>query len=90
MPSSKSPGASPAPDQLPDRLPGQPPILAVVGPTASGKSGWALQLAEQLDGEIVSADSRQLYRRLNIGAAKPTDADRERVPHHCLDLRDRH
>ena len=47
-----------------------------------------MQLAEQLDGEIVSADSRQLYRRLNIGAAKPTDADRERVPHHCLDLRD--
>ena len=88
MPSSKSPGASPAPDRSPDRLPGQPPVLAVVGPTASGKSGWALQLAEQLDGEIVSADSRQLYRRLNIGAAKPTDADRERVPHHCLDLRD--
>ena len=80
MPSSKSAGASPAPDQ--------PPVLAVVGPTASGKSGWALQLAEQLDGEIVSADSRQLYRRLNIGAAKPTNADRERVPHHCLDLRD--
>ena len=47
-----------------------------------------MQLAEQLDGEIVSADSRQLYRRLNIGAAKPTDADRGRVPHHCLDLRD--
>ncbi len=84
MPSSKSPGASRAPDRLPHQL----PVLAVVGPTASGKSGWALQLAEQLDGEIVSADSRQLYRRLNIGAAKPTDADRARVPHHCLDLRD--
>ncbi len=84
MPSSKSAGASPAPDQPADQL----AVLAVVGPTASGKSGWALQLAEQLDGEIVSADSRQLYRRLNIGAAKPTDADRERVPHHCLDLRD--
>ena len=80
MPSSKSRGASLPPDQ--------PPALAVVGPTASGKSAWALQLAEQLEAEIVSADSRQLYRRLDIGTAKPSAAERARIPHHCLDIRD--
>src|SRR5262249_30217485 len=66
----------------------RPRIVCVVGPTASGKTALALELAEQLDGEIVSADSRQLYRGLEVGTAKPTAAERARVRHHCLDLVD--
>src|SRR2546428_203759 len=61
-------------------------LVCIVGPTASGKSALALDLAERLGGEIVSADSRQVYRDLEIGTAKPTAAERARVPHHCLDL----
>src|SRR5205809_105350 len=61
-------------------------VLCIVGPTASGKSALALDLAERVGGEIVSADSRQVYRDLDIGTAKPTAAERARVPHHCLDL----
>ena len=61
------------------------PLIAVVGPTASGKSAWGLALAEALDGEIIGADSRQVYRGLDIGTAKPSATDRARVPHHCLD-----
>jgi tRNA dimethylallyltransferase len=64
----------------------RPRIVCVVGPTASGKSALALELAEALGGEIVSADSRQVYRGLDVGTAKPTPAERARVPHHCLDL----
>ena len=62
-----------------------PPLIAVVGPTASGKTEWAQGLAEALAGEIVGADSRQVYRGLDIGTAKPTPEQRRRVPHHCLD-----
>lgn len=58
----------------------------VVGPTASGKSEIAIQIAETLKGEIVSADSRSFYRELNIGVAKPNRADRERVPHYLVDV----
>ena len=64
----------------------RPRIVCLVGPTASGKSALALDVAERLGAEIVSADSRQLYRGLDIGTAKPTAAERARVPHHCLDL----
>jgi tRNA dimethylallyltransferase len=53
-----------------------------------GKTGIAIQLAERLDGEIVSADSRLFYRGMNIGTAKPTPAERERVPHHLIDVAD--
>ena len=63
-------------------------VVAIVGPTASGKSALALRAAERTGGEIVSADSRQVYRGLDVGTAKPTPADRRRVPHHCLDLVD--
>src|SRR5262245_10099077 len=63
-----------------------PRVVCLVGPTASGKTALALELAEALGGEIVSADSRQIYRRMDIGTAKPTRAERRRVPHHCLDL----
>lgn len=63
-------------------------ILAIVGPTASGKTPLSLLLAEQLKGEIVSADSRQIYRHLDIGTAKPSLEDRARVPHHFVDILD--
>jgi tRNA dimethylallyltransferase len=62
--------------------------LAIVGPTAAGKSETALMLAETLDGEIVSADSRQVYRHLDIGTAKPSAAEQARVAHHLLDVVD--
>lgn len=64
------------------------PLVAVVGPTASGKSGLALELARRLNGEIVSADSAQVYRGLSLGTAKPTEAERAEIPHHLLDLCD--
>jgi tRNA dimethylallyltransferase len=62
--------------------------LILTGPTASGKSALALDLAEQLNAEIVSADSMTLYRGMDIGTAKPSAADRERVPHHLIDMLD--
>ena len=63
------------------------PIL-IAGPTAVGKSEIALRLAEQLGGEIISADSMQVYRGLDIGTAKPSPANRARVPHHLIDICD--
>jgi tRNA dimethylallyltransferase len=63
-------------------------IVIIVGPTASGKSDLALRLAERLDGEIVNADSMQLYRGLDIGTAKPSQELRHRVPHHLIDIAD--
>jgi tRNA dimethylallyltransferase len=60
----------------------------VLGPTASGKTELALELAAQFGAEVVSADSRQIYRGLDIGTAKPTAAERAAVPHHCVDLVD--
>lgn len=63
-------------------------MVAVMGPTASGKSGLALRLAERFGGEIVSADSAQVYRGLDIGTAKPSPEERARVPHHLVDVRD--
>ncbi len=62
------------------------PLLVIAGPTASGKTALAMTLAEQLGGEIVSCDSLAVYRLMEIGTAKPTLAERARVPHHCLDL----
>jgi tRNA dimethylallyltransferase len=72
----------------PQHLVPQPdyPLLVLAGPTASGKSALALSLAERLNGEIVSCDSVAVYRLLDIGSAKPSPADRARVPHHCLDI----
>lgn len=64
------------------------PYLVVAGPTAVGKSAVATALAERLGGEIVVADSRQVYRGIDIGTAKPTPAERERVPHHLVDVVD--
>ncbi|MBI2305492.1 MAG: tRNA (adenosine(37)-N6)-dimethylallyltransferase MiaA [Chloroflexi bacterium] len=61
-------------------------VVVVVGPTAVGKSALALTLAQKLNGEIVSADSRQVYRYLDIGTAKPTPQERAQVPHHLIDV----
>ncbi len=65
-----------------------PPAILLMGPTATGKSALALELAERFDGEIVSVDSAQVYRGMDIGTAKPDAATRARVPHHLLDLID--
>jgi tRNA dimethylallyltransferase len=62
------------------------PLIAILGPTAVGKSALALQLAEEFRGEIVSADSRLVYRGMNIGTAKPTIEEQRMVPHHLIDL----
>lgn len=66
----------------------RPLAIAVMGPTASGKTATAIALAEQLDGEIVSVDSALVYRGLDIGSAKPDAAERAQAPHHLLDLCD--
>ena len=65
------------------------PLLVVVGPTASGKTALAVSLAKQFHGEVISADSMQIYKKMNIATAKPTEAEMGGVPHHlidCLDL----
>lgn len=64
----------------------KPEIIVVCGPTATGKTRLGIELAEQLNGEIVSADSMQIYRRMDIGTAKATAEERARVPHHMLDV----
>ncbi|MDZ4721530.1 MAG: tRNA (adenosine(37)-N6)-dimethylallyltransferase MiaA [Roseiflexaceae bacterium] len=65
-----------------------PPLLAVVGPTAIGKTALSIDLALALNGEIVSADSRQVYRGMDIGTAKPTASEQATVPHHLIDVVD--
>jgi tRNA dimethylallyltransferase len=62
------------------------PLVAIVGPTASGKTALAITMAERFNGEIICADSRTVYREMNIGTAKPTIEDQERVPHWGLNL----
>ncbi len=64
----------------------QPPLILLVGPTAVGKTEIAIQLAEKINGEIVSADSRLFYRGMDIGTAKPTREEQARVPHHLIDI----
>lgn len=65
-----------------------PPIFAIVGPTGVGKTDLALRLARRLAAEIVNADSRQVYRGLDIGSAKPTEGERASLPHHLYDIVD--
>ncbi len=64
------------------------PIIFIVGPTASGKSRLAMTLARRFDGELINADSRQVYRLMDIGTAKPSPSDREKVHHHLVDICD--
>jgi tRNA dimethylallyltransferase len=71
--------ASDAPSQ-------RPPVVVVTGPTASGKTPIAIELARRFDGEIVNADSMQIYRHMEIGTAKPSLEQREAAPHHLLDV----
>jgi tRNA dimethylallyltransferase len=65
-----------------------PPLIVVLGPTASGKSALGIALAQRFNGEIISADSRQVYRGLDIGTAKVTPEEQALVPHHLLDVAD--
>lgn len=62
------------------------PLIAIVGPTASGKSALAMRIAKRYGGEIIAADSRTVYRGMDIGTAKPTKQDQAEVPHHLLDI----
>ena len=66
----------------------EPLLLVVLGPTGSGKTALSLALAERFRGEIVNCDSVAMYREFEIGTAKPTAAERARVPHHLLDFVD--
>ncbi len=69
-------------------LKSRPPLLVIAGPTATGKTRLALEMAEHVPIEVISADSRQVYRGLDVGTAKPTPAERKRVPHHLVDIID--
>lgn len=64
----------------------KPRIIAIVGPTSSGKTSLAIEIAKQVNGEIISADSRQIYRGLDIGAGKVTKTEMRGIPHHLLDV----
>ncbi len=64
----------------------KPKLIAILGPTATGKSRLGVELAQEFGGEIISADSRQVYRGLNIGSAKITPAEMKGVPHHLIDV----
>ena len=63
-------------------------VIVIVGPTAVGKTALGVQLAQLFNGEVISGDSMQVYRGLDIGTAKVTDAEKESVPHHLIDVRD--
>ncbi len=65
---------------------GKPQVIVITGPTATGKTALALTLAQRYNAEIISADSRQVYRHLDIGTAKPTAAEQALVPHHVIDV----
>src|SRR5437867_12992669 len=78
----------PSINHQPSTINHQPSTIAIVGPTAVGKSGLGIELAERLGGEVVSVDSRCVYRCMDIGTAKPTPAERRGVPHHLIDVAD--
>lgn len=66
----------------------KPKVIAVVGPTASGKTSLSIKIAKEFDGEVISADSRQVYRGMDIGTGKVTKEEMDDVPHHLLDIAD--
>ena len=61
-------------------------IICIAGPTASGKTALAVELAKELNGEVVSCDSMQIYKRMDIGTAKPTVAEMDGIPHHMVGI----
>ena len=63
-------------------------IICIAGPTASGKTALAVELAKEFHGEVISCDSMQIYRRMDIGTAKPTIEEMDGVPHHMIDVAD--
>lgn len=63
-----------------------PKLIVIVGPTASGKTDLAIKLAKKFDGEIISADSRQIYKEMSIGTAKPSKKELKTIPHHLIDI----
>ncbi len=73
-------------NQIADPKPGQ--VIVIAGPTASGKTNLAIELALKFKGEVISADSRQVYRSLNIGSAKVTKSEMRGIPHHLIDILD--
>ena len=68
------------------KMQSKPPLILIIGPTAVGKTELAIQLAENLNGEIISADSRLFYRGMDIGTAKPSNKELARVPHYLIDI----
>lgn len=64
----------------------KPKVIVIVGPTASGKTAISIELAKKINGEIVSADSMQIYREMNIGTAKPTEIEKENIKHYMIDI----
>lgn len=66
----------------------KPKVIVILGPTASGKTALAIELAKQLNGEVISADSRQVYRGLDIGSGKVTEEEMQGIPHHLIDIVD--
>ena len=79
-------GVPPSAQEKSPRL--KPALVFLAGPTAVGKSAVAIELAKQLDGEIISVDSMQVYRGLDIGTAKPSPEEQRRVRHHLIDVID--
>lgn len=66
----------------------QKPVITILGPTASGKTAIAVELAKKLEGEIISLDSRQIYKDMPIGTAQPSEQDRQGIPHHLIGVRE--
>ena len=66
----------------------KPPLIIISGPTAVGKTALSVELARLTDGEIISADSMQVYRKMNIGTAKITEEEKKGIPHYLIDIMD--
>lgn len=64
----------------------KPKVIVIVGPTASGKTDLSIRIAKEIDGEIISADSMQIYKKMTIGTAKPTEEEMQGIPHHMIDI----
>jgi tRNA dimethylallyltransferase len=80
--------AFPIPHSPPIIFVTMPPLLVLLGPTASGKSALAMEIARRIRAQILSVDSMQVYRHMDIGTAKPSSAEQREIPHHCIDLVD--